>query len=297
MTTNQSAIERLRVELAGLSVQRAGYVRTEFVEAARAVLAEHDAAQKVPPSEAAKAWKVKANNLLHAYCRGDMQGTWLAMVVPHLDEAVRNWRGAEPAAVEPSEAAKEWLAATNEAIGRFGLVAADGRDAVAAIAAVKLKLDEAVRLMSQQPEAVRGLLAWCHSELERCKDPPYRGIASWRGGTIALRAVIQEIHRRWNLGPSPWVDPTDGLPQPEATKRLRPGWREQLWVAIGNALRVGYIDARSPVNALLDEAEASAAPEPEVDAFDIAAKQEVVHLHAILARANAIIDALLGRGP
>lgn len=79
---------------------------------------------------------------------------------------------------------------------------------------VLAEIDRLLAEPASEDQAMRGLLNWCISEEKRCKDPPAspRLRAGWRGGRIAVRAVIQEIHRRWGLGPSPWVDPTEGLP-------------------------------------------------------------------------------------
>lgn len=90
------------------------------------------------------------------------------------------------------------------------------------------------------------LLQWCMGELERCPQPPadLRAAAQWRGATIAFRSVVQDIHRHFALGRSPWVCPTDDLPplpsgaqpQPEPSPDRR-AWRERVQTWVDNSGR------------------------------------------------------------
>lgn len=83
-------------------------------------------------------------------------------------------------------------------------------------------VDAAEAVLAEESDGeARDLLCWCMGELERCAKPPRSGVAQWRGGVIAMRAVVQELHRRFGWGPSPWVDPTDGLPAPEPSDGAR----------------------------------------------------------------------------
>ena len=123
--------------------------------AARAVLAEHDAAQQRPPSERAQAWREDVfqslDRLVNSLVNNpgaDASALRLRCERLH-DEAVRNWRDAEPVAT--SEDAQAW----REKV----VVAIDTQCANPTIAswqAVLDHLDEAVRRMSQlsqQPAA------------------------------------------------------------------------------------------------------------------------------------------------